>query len=192
MAGKEKKSGKLGRKAAEAPAKARKDDAAPPPQQEKPPTPTTVERPRQTCGCEASNLYFFRIGSAPGQRVALTVSSKVECDATTPDHCNYEYTASAVLERRQGARWVQDGGNRKAFITKFKVGAPVDITETPDRVDQSSLTIAAWYAKAPQKDEVEVELTLVASVRGGWKHETKRKATLCLPKLDNPVCPEKP
>lgn len=153
--------------------------------------PVTTERERHKCACDSSNTYFFTIGSVRNKRIVLTVSSMVTCDPATPQHCQYEYTASAAFQKRQGRRWIADR-TRRAFIRKFAVKDPVNSTESPDRADQTELTMTDWFPKAPQKDSIDVELKLVASVRGGWEREIKRKAELCVPKLDNPHCPETP
>jgi hypothetical protein len=125
----------------------------------------------------------------------VNIKSVVQCDPATPDHCYYQYTATAEVQRfvpPQGGRpasW-QRTPQRRAFIAEFTVRDDVNKTERPDRVDQEQLILGEWFPKAPQKEKTRVTLELAASVRGGWRTTINRDVELCVPKLDNPKCPE--
>ena len=166
----------------------------------RPPDDTVVRPEPPKCVCETTTNIYTQIGSLPpvgGRplRIHVTVQSIVVCDPGTPEHCYYKYIATAEVQRfnpRRGGRpatWVTYR-QRRAFIESFKVHDDVNKTETPDRIDQSSLTLGEWFPKAPQKEKTRITLKLAGSIRNGWRTEINRNLEVCVPKLDNPQCPE--
>lgn len=172
----------------------------------KPPGPgqpsKTKERPKQPkCTCQTTADVYTQIGSlrpVSGRplRIHVNVRSVVVCDPATPDHCYYRYIAAAEVQRfrpRRGkrpAKW-EAYPNRRAFIQLFTVHDDVNKTERPDRIDQVSLELGEWYPKAPEKEATRITLELAGSIRGGWRTTINRTLVLCVPKLDDPECPEK-
>jgi len=162
---------------------------------------TTVERPKPPkCGCETRDYIYTQIGSLSpvgGRplRIHVTIQSVVVCDPATPNHCYYRYIASAEVQRfrpRRGKRpatW-EFYRQRRAFIQSFTVHDDVNKTERPDRIDKTHLEMGEWFPLAPQKEKTRVTLELAGSIRGGWRTTINRNLVLCVPKLDNPECPE--
>ena len=181
----------------------------PPRKPGKRPEETVVRPDPPKCDCETTVDIFTQIGSLrpvrgrPPRplRIRITVQSVVVCDPATPDHCYYRYIAATEVQifrprrRRVPAAWVPHVNRRgrpirRAFIQKFTVHDDVNKTETPDRIDQTSLELGEWFPQAPQKEKTRVTLELAASIRGGWRTTINRNLELCVPKLDNPKCPE--
>ncbi len=168
------------------------------------PKPKTTERPKPPpppkCDCTTSSDIYTQIGSlrpvaGRALRIHVNIRSVVVCDEATPDHCYYRYIATADIQRyrprrgRRPAAW-EAYARRNAFIQSFTVHDNVNKTEHPDRIDQSTLELGEWFPLAPQKESTRITLELVGSARGGWRTTINRNLELCVPKLDNPDCPE--
>jgi len=168
------------------------------------PRPKTTERPDPPpppkCDCATTADIYTQIGSlrpvgGRALRIHINIRSVVVCDEATPDHCYYRYIATAGIQRyrprrgRRAAAW-EAYARRNAFIQSFTVHDDVNKNERPDRIDKTSLELGEWFTKAPQKELTRITLELAGSVRGGWRTTINRNLELCVPKLDNPDCPE--
>ena len=160
----------------------------------------TVDRPR--CDCTTGPTEILTATGAPEEtqthrfRYVVRVSSSVKCDRSTPNQCEYHYTAETEVQQQalrpprppRPGPWTPFAG-RRVFIQSFKVHDDVNQEIKHDRIDQTSAEIVLWRAKAPKKEKTKVTIVLAPSVRGGTAITLEEEIELCLPKLDNPQCP---
>jgi hypothetical protein len=127
-------------------------------------------------------------------RYTVSISSVVTCDPGAPDKCEYNYTATTAVQQQrlnpQGnpvGQWRPFPG-RNIFILKFTVHDDVNHSETPARVDQTSVTFGLYRPNAPTMENVKVSLVLTVSNAGNARFEFDETVLLCVPKGAAPAC----
>ncbi|MFH1328677.1 MAG: hypothetical protein ABIH76_07560 [Candidatus Bathyarchaeota archaeon] len=164
-----------------------------------------IEKGKYPCPCktETSDRGIFTFTGATEPKGAyrygfhVKVSSDVRCDEAVPKKCEYNYTAQAEVRKQnfrakktKQRKWVTDKKTR-VFIQSFEIHGDINQKIKSDRIDQTSAHIGLYRSKAPQKEKTKITINLAPSTRGDKIVTLNEEVELCIPKLDNPKCPEK-